>query len=145
MSSENVEAVRRCVDAVNRGDVEAVLRLVSDDFVLIPIRAATEGEYRGHAGVRAFISDNAETFDVFEADYAELRDLGDRVLALGTIHVRGKGSGVELDFPTGGIVQFDGGKMISWRDFGDHGRALEAAGLAGGVDARAQRRESRSE
>jgi hypothetical protein len=48
----------------------------------IPLRAATEGAYRGHAGFEKFVTDTTETFETFEPHF-ELRDLGDRVLAFG--------------------------------------------------------------
>jgi ketosteroid isomerase-like protein len=129
MSKENVELFRRLVDAINRGDVESALRLTVEDGVIIPLRAGTEGAYHGHDGLRAFIADNAQTFASFKADYPELRDLGDRLLAIGTIHIRGRESGVETDIPTAGVATFRAGKITRWEDFGDRQLAYGAAGL----------------
>jgi hypothetical protein len=59
-----------------------------------------------------------------------VRDLGDgRVLAIGMLHIRGRGGGAETDVPTAGIAILEGGKMTRWEDYGDRGKALEAAGL----------------
>jgi hypothetical protein len=59
-----------------------------------------------------------------------VRDLGDQVLAIGTLHIRGRGGGVETDVSTAGIASFDGrGNLIRWEDFGDRRLALEAVGL----------------
>jgi ketosteroid isomerase-like protein len=130
MSAENVRAFERAVEAVNRGDAEAALSIVSDDGVMLAARSPVEGAYRGHDGFRAWFADNAENFEVFQVTMAELRDLGDRVLAIGSIRIRGRGSGVETDIPTAGIASFDDGKLTRWEDFRERSRAIEAAGLA---------------
>jgi ketosteroid isomerase-like protein len=130
MSQEHVEAFCRLVEAVNRGDADAALQLVSEDAELILPRSATEGVYHGHDDVRTFFADNAETFDVFNAEYRDIRDLGDRVLATVTIHARGKGSGVETDQTSVVIVTFRGGKVTRWDTFADRQHAFEAAGLS---------------
>jgi hypothetical protein len=52
------------------------------------------------------------------------------VLAYGTIHVRGKGGGVAMDIPSGGVFDISDGKIVRWQDFGSKQRALEAVGLS---------------
>ena len=127
---DNVELFRRGADLFGRGD-EAVLELIDEDIELIALRSATEGAFRGHEGIRAFFADNRESFDLFEPDYYDVRDLGDgRVLALGKIRVRGRGSGAETEVPTAVIATIREGRMTRFRDYGEHGAALEAAGLA---------------
>jgi ketosteroid isomerase-like protein len=130
VSQSNVDVFLAGVQAINDGDVEAALRDAADDLVFLPLRSAVEGGYRGHAGLRNFVADNAQTFEVFRADYGEVRDLGDQILAIGTIHIRGRGGGVETHIPTAGIASFREGKMTRWEDFGDRQQALEAAGLS---------------
>jgi ketosteroid isomerase-like protein len=107
------------VEAVNRRDADGALQLVSEDAELILPRSATEGVYHGHDGVRTFLADNAETFDAFNAEYRDIRDLGDRVLATVTIHARGKGSGAETDQTSVVLVTFRGGKVTRWENFAD--------------------------
>ena len=97
-------------------------------FEFVPLRAATEGGYHGLSGIDRFIEDTREVFDKFEMHY-QYEDLGNQVLAWGTIHVRATGSGVETDIATGGLCEFKEGKIIRWEDFGSRERALEAAGL----------------
>ena len=142
MASENVERLRRLaarsniglfaqlVDAINREDIEALVRLTAEDVVLIPRRAATEGAYVGHDGVRSLFADTQAAFEVFRLEYPDVRDLGDRILAIGTVHVRGRGSHVETVGPSAGITTFREGKATRFEDFGDESRALEAAGPA---------------
>jgi ketosteroid isomerase-like protein len=129
MSQENVETVRRHLDAVGREDYPAALACLDSDLEWIPHRAATEGAYHGHEGWEQFVADTWENFDVFEPRF-DLRDLGGQVLAWGTIRVSGKGSGIDMEFPVGGIFDCSGGKITRWQDFGSKEKALEAAGLS---------------
>ena len=103
MSKENVELLRDTIDRWNRG--EAVLYAFHPDVEFLPRRVATEGVYRGLAGVERFFADTEQVFDRFELRW-DLLDLGgqaprEQVLVSGTIHVRARSSGIETDIPTG--------------------------------------------
>jgi ketosteroid isomerase-like protein len=130
MSQENMRLFEQGKDALDRGDMEAFLSLVDEHVVWIAARSAVEGAYHGHDGVRKFFADNEENFEVFEADWREVRDVDDeRILAIGRIHLRGRGSTVETDIPVAGIFTFKRGKLVKWEDFRDRAHALQAAGL----------------
>jgi len=131
MSQENIETIRRCDEAISRGDTDVYLLGIDPDVVFIPRRAAVEGAYYGHDGMRNHIAENADSYELFEVRNTEFHDLGDRILALGTVRVRGKESGVEVTHPTAFLVTFRDGKIISFQDFGERDEALEAAGLSG--------------
>ena len=132
MSQENVDAFKRATNALERGEVDDALleELIHPDVVFEPLRAPVAGAYRGYEGMRQFIADTAESFDVFWFDRPEIRDLGDRVLAIGTLHIRAAQGGPETDVPTAGIATYRDGRLIHWKDFGDREKALEAAGLS---------------
>src|SRR6266576_2405961 len=128
---ENVDLFHRLNAAVNRADVEYAIRHSTDDVLIIAARSAVEGTFVGHDGMRKFFADNAMNFEVFQGRYDDVRDLGeDRVLAIGTIHIRGRGAGVETDVPLAGIATYRDGKLSRWEDFRERRAALEAAGLA---------------
>jgi ketosteroid isomerase-like protein len=129
--SANTELFLRGADSFTRGDEAAIVQVVDEGIEFEPLRAATEGTFTGHEGIRAFLRDTRESFERFELDYSDVRDLeGGRVIALGTVHIRGRGSGVETDVPTAVIASFRDGRMTRFKDYGDHDAALEAAGLA---------------
>ena len=130
MSRENVEAFWRNLETFRNRDFEAWIALFHHDAEFVPQRAPIQGRYRGHAALREFVADNAESFDVFEPDYGDVRDLGERVLALGKLRVRGKGSGVEVEVPSALVLTYRDGKVARFEDFGDSRRALEATGLS---------------
>jgi ketosteroid isomerase-like protein len=129
MSQENVDAFRRGADAISRGDTLDIPEFVHPDAVFEPLRAGTEGAFLGHEGMRRFIADTEEMFAVFRISYTDIRDLGDRVLAIGSIRMRGRESGVETDVPSAAIAEYRDGLLWRYKDYGDRRSALRAAGL----------------
>jgi len=115
MSEENVELLRKLQDDWNRGERDFADEY-HRDVEFLPLRAATEGAYHGLPGIEAWIADTSDVFDKFEMNF-EFTELGERVLACGTIHVRARGSGVETDIETGGLFEFRDGRIVRWEDF----------------------------
>ena len=129
MAPEHVEMFLRGVDAINRLDATAVLEVVHEESVFEPLRSATEGAFVGPEGMRRFLADTADTFELFKATYTDIRDLGEgRLVAIGTIRMRGRGSGVESDVPSAAIVEFRDGLLARYKDYGDARLALQVAG-----------------
>jgi ketosteroid isomerase-like protein len=135
MSAENLEIARRAMDAASqRGlgeplDVELFADLVTSDFEwFAAIREGVEGatSYRGREGFEAYLAEYREVWDEYRAVIEEYRDLGDRVLGLGRIVGRGRGSGIRLDAPMGMIFEFRGDKLSRVRTYLDQGEALRA-------------------
>jgi ketosteroid isomerase-like protein len=134
MSEENVEAFKRGTAAMNRGDIEGMLEVVAPGVVWRDaINASFGGEatvYRGHGGVRDLFRDLYESFAEIEAGYRDFRDLGERLVALGELRMRGKESGAETKAPVAALTEWKGGKTIRVSTYLDHTEALEAAGLS---------------
>ena len=92
MSQENIEAFKRATEAYNRRDVDALLKELDPEVewhsaLLIPFGGeATVG--RGHDGVREVLSEVNEALAEIHLDYPEIRDLGDRIVAIGHIRTR---------------------------------------------------------
>jgi ketosteroid isomerase-like protein len=127
-SPDHIELFLRGTDAINRLDVEAALEFVDEDTVFEPLRSQTEGAFLGVEGMRRFLADTAETFDLFKATYPDIRDLGDgRLLAIGTIRIRGRESRVESSVTTAAVVQFRAGMLERYKDYGDPRLARQAA------------------
>jgi ketosteroid isomerase-like protein len=119
------------MDAMNRMDAAVLLGMVDDDSVFEPLRSATEGAFVGAEGMRRFLADTAEAFDLFKASYTDVRDLGDgRLLAIGTLRMRGRASRLESDIQTAAVVEFRDGVLVHYKDYGDARLALDATGLS---------------
>jgi limonene-1,2-epoxide hydrolase len=132
MSEEHMELVRRVFENRNVAEIgeTEVRSIFHADVEFLPRRAATEGAYRGIAGIEKFRADTDQVFEKFEVHY-ELLDLGERIVAWGKIDVRARASGIEVDVPMGGVFEFRDGKIVRWEDFGSKDHALKAVGLEG--------------
>jgi hypothetical protein len=83
MSEENVEIMRAVMNAFAREDFPAFLPLMDPDINFEPRLAGVEGSYTGHDGVQRFFADAFESFEILDASYPNIRDIGDQVLVLG--------------------------------------------------------------
>src|SRR6266498_5182070 len=130
MSQENVEAFKRATKAGNRRDFEAMLEELDPEVEWHPgMPALLGGEtkvYRGHEGVRELVRDLDESFADFHTEYSEIRDLGDRLVAIGRIRTVGKASGAVTESPFCYVGEFRHGKVVGVRTFLDPKEALEA-------------------
>jgi ketosteroid isomerase-like protein len=140
MSEENRARFSDATEAFNRlgADVENLdedairkwLDAMDPEIRFEPQQAALQGTYVGQQGAMQWLADLAEHYEHGQIKYAEIRDLGDQVLGLGTLHFVGRGSGIETDVPAAILMTFRDGLITRLQDFGgDRARALEAAGL----------------
>jgi ketosteroid isomerase-like protein len=58
-----------------------------------------------------------------------VRDLGNDVLAIGGIHLRARGSGLDLKEPMGWVFEFRDGQLARMRFYAQPAEALAAVGL----------------
>jgi ketosteroid isomerase-like protein len=135
MSRENVEAVRRGVQAWNADDLDAFLAELDPEVEWHPsIEPALEGgetTYRGHDGARKAWDDyRGGAWERLTMRIQEIRDLGKSVLVLGQAALTARTTGLEFTEEVGSLMTFRGGKVITSQDFLSHAEALEAAGLS---------------
>ena len=133
MSQENVDAVARFAEANNRRDVEAMLEALDAGVEWhSAILGSLRGEaavYRGHEGIRELYKDLYGAFSDFRIEFAEFRDLGDRVVGIGRWVTRGEESGVVSTHPLAVVVDLKNAKAFRVQAYLDPKEALEAAGL----------------
>lgn len=93
-----LEIVARAHQALNEGDVDALVALCTPDFRLdMSDRVLNPAIYEGHEGIRRFYSEVTEVWESFTWEPVELEEVDEVVLVL--VHSRGRGShsGLELD------------------------------------------------
>ncbi len=129
MSREYVQRMREGIEAMNRRDIDAVLVGMHPEVRFEHRLAALQGSFVGVDGVGRWFADLAEAFDTWHIHCPDIRDLDDRVLALGTIRATGRESGVETEFPLSIVARYEDGLLVDFVDYGDKEKALEAAGL----------------
>jgi ketosteroid isomerase-like protein len=130
MSRDNVDRFLKATEAFNSGDVEAWLEPYDTEVVFEPQVAAVEGASVGHDGMRAFAATIGDLYDRFQVRFHDVRDLGDRVLALGKASSLGRGSGIGQDQPLAVVASFRDGRITHFKDYGAADQALEAVGLS---------------
>jgi len=131
VSQENVELVKRLINAFNEREVDAFAALTTPDFEWTTSMMAVEGEvFRGRAGIDLYFERMREVWDDFRTIASEYRDLGERVLLLGRIEGRGLGSGVPVNAPVDIVCDIRDGKISRVHSYLDHEEALRAAGLS---------------
>jgi ketosteroid isomerase-like protein len=139
MSQENVERFVAIAEAFNQiaqapddpfPHLQGLLGAMDSTIQFHPQQAVLEGGYAGHEGVMQWLVDIAEHYRDGHIRVAEVRDLQDRVLALGTLHFTARASGIETEAPLGVVASFHDGLITQFTDYGDHTQAIEAAGLS---------------
>jgi ketosteroid isomerase-like protein len=134
MSQENVEACKRALEAAERRDLEGLIEELDPAVEWHPGLSVLLGGkatvYRGYEGVRESFQEREELFPEWHHEVSEIRDLGERVVVIGRVRVRGRESGAETESPFGYLVDFKDGKAIRIWSYLDPQEALEAAGLS---------------
>jgi ketosteroid isomerase-like protein len=134
MSQENVELAGRVLDALAQRDAARLIEL-SDPEVrwhsfFAEVTFGAGGGYHGHDGIRQYVSDLNDAWEIVRADVDDGLGVGDIALLVGRIHYRGKSSGVETASPAGWMVKFRNGKVLRFRAFQEPAQVLEDAGLS---------------
>ena len=132
MSHENVEIMRKGIEAWNQHDVDLWLSYAAPDIEWAPAGPAAVERivYRGHDEVASGFAAIWETWDVFHFEESEIRDLGDSVLWLGRVRMRGRASHIDLDQEFAVHARLQDGQVTTVHTFLAWREALEASGLA---------------
>jgi ketosteroid isomerase-like protein len=132
MSQATIRLAQGWFERWNRGD-RFLPEEIHPDVELI---TQLQPPLHGHDGFRRWITEIDEQFEEWRLVPEEWREAGDdRVLALGHIHIRGHGSGVEFDQPMGWVIEVEAEKLRRIRTFLDHAAAIETAGAPAEPDA----------
>jgi ketosteroid isomerase-like protein len=131
VSEENVEIVRRVIDARNRGDREAAFAYAAPDieFDYSGSAGPWAGIYRGVAATQRLWDGMDEVFSEFRWEPEEFIDAGEAVVVIMRFHSRGRGSGVETVSRGAQVYWLNDGKVVRYRQCQNRAEALEAAGL----------------
>ena len=131
MSQENVEIVRRIVDAIrDRRWEEATRQLAPDAELHGTVGGLTEGSvWRGPEQIRDFFEQDAEAWDERRLEAERFIDAGDCVVVPLHEFRRGKGSGVETETDTAMVYEVRDGRAVRIQGYMDRGQAFEAAGV----------------
>jgi ketosteroid isomerase-like protein len=135
--SENVALVRRSLEAICAWDVDTLLELYAPDVRMLPLTGTRveSGGYRGHEGVRAYMSEAHDLWEVLEPVGDMFTEVGDYVLVTGRCRVRGRSSGAESNPVCAWAIGVRDGRIVSHRACESYEEALRVAGVEPAEDA----------
>ena len=123
------ELVRNIIDALNRGDVDAMLAHMHPDFEWTPLESSPVARVcRGHDQVRGYVEDWLSTFESLRLDLGEPTEVGDRVIAPVSGHGRGRASGLALETRFCQLWTVCGGTALGMKEYATREDALDAIG-----------------
>jgi ketosteroid isomerase-like protein len=131
VADQNVQTARQTFEAIRRRDIDGLVEFYDPDIEFQPLTGMEVelGGYLGHTGVRRYLEEAAEVWDVMLPHADDLRAVGDHVVILGGCAVRGRGSGAVSDNPMAWVLTFRDGKVTRHRAYRTSEEALEAVGL----------------
>jgi ketosteroid isomerase-like protein len=129
MSQENVEVVRRTLDAFLRADVETALSFYDPDVEWDGTNLPDGQIARGHEAIMEHLTRWAAQWDEWTVEVERIVGAdSDRVVVF--LRERGRSaSGLNMDEVHAEVYDLRGGKIVRRRGFSDPSEALEVAGL----------------
>ena len=104
MSQENVEMVRRGLEAFNRGDLDEALEMYDPQ---VEVKTLLSGSANGREEVRAVILDREKEMGAVQYVPKDLIDAGDTIVGVVRAAGTGRFSGIsDTDFPAGQQLAF---------------------------------------
>ena len=126
------QRIRTAFERWNRADYSFDDQLMHPDIEIRSLTGLlTGGVYRGREGLAEWAREVTESFDEWSLVVDEVEETGPtRVLAVGSVHFRGRESGVAIDAPCAWLVDHEGGLVTRFEVFAN--RVSEARAIAAG-------------
>jgi ketosteroid isomerase-like protein len=130
MPEDNVETVRRHIEAWNRRDLTTWLALFHPDGELdwLRSRGPLKGVYRDHGKLEGFWVAFWSTFEDIQLEVHGFTEVGSEVVVPNTAHLRGR-QGIEVIARSTFVFTLENGQITRLRMFQERAEALEAVGL----------------
>ncbi len=130
MSEQNIDLVRRSIEAYNKSDFDA-LELINDPDVELDwsaSRGLQAGVYRGWEEVRGFYDNYLGTFENVKLEPERFIEAGNSVVVPNSAQVRGR-DGIETTAHSALVFEVRGGRIARICLYQETGEALAAAGV----------------
>jgi ketosteroid isomerase-like protein len=137
MSQENVEIVRKSLEANRSDDIDASIELLDDiwdqNAEYLSVMGAVEPQtyHGGRDGIRRYFNDMAEAWQVWRNEVEDVFDVGpNTVVATFSTHATGKDTGAAVVAQLGAVFVLSDGKIVRGQTYPSRAEALEAVGLS---------------
>jgi uncharacterized protein len=129
-TQESLAVVKGVYEAFNRGDIRAMVEMMTEDvdwtFPGIRVPSPYAGQFKGRVAVGKFFESLAANEDLQAFEVREFIAEGDSVVALGYYRSRIKATGRTLEGEWAQVFRMRNGKVVSSRYYVDTA-AVEAA------------------
>jgi ketosteroid isomerase-like protein len=122
--SQAIDLIREGYAALNDGRHAEWAAALPSDFELIPPTASIAGSFVGPEGVVSFFDDAFEAWETMRIELEEVIEFDGRVVVLGRIRNRGRGSGMDLDVVMAHVWTIENDVPIRAEMIGDRDEAL---------------------
>ena len=132
MSGDNVEVVRRSIEAWNRQDRDGLRALYRSEAEVDWSRSRSpfKGVYRGRDEIEKFWDVFWSTWEDVRLETHDFTEAGSEVVVWNTAHMRGR-DGIEVSARTALVFTVENEEITCLRLFDEQDEALEAVGLTG--------------
>ncbi len=133
MSEEDISTLRRSYEALNRGDIDAVLQDFDPQIEWHELEGHPQvaGLFRGTDAVaNEVFATVPEHWDEFEADPHDFIDAGEHIIVTGHFRGRPKGDGGTLDAHFAHVWRMRDGKAVHFTNYADTRAWAQAMGRA---------------
>jgi ketosteroid isomerase-like protein len=130
VSQENVEFVVAAYDHLNRGEVDTLIDLCDDGFVMdMTERVFNPDMYRGKHELQRFYEGVRSAWDTYLWEVEETRAVDDAVVAMLHCRAQARVGGPPVDWRVAWLWRFRQGRPVSLRFYRERASALKAVGL----------------
>lgn len=127
---ENADTVRAAVEALVRGDIEALVSISHPDVEWVPLLSAISGEsYRGHEGLREWYRQWTDVFGGVESKTISVEEHGDDVLVESEVYASGLEDAPPVGQRIATVVTIRDGKASRAEVFADRDEARRRVGI----------------
>jgi uncharacterized protein len=129
MQKDNSSLIESLYDSFLRGDLDAILEIISDDAELIvygPAELPFTGHFRGQSGTKQFLEALTTTQDDITAEITERIVQGNSVVIIGSYSAKIKATGKTIHTPIAHVWTVESGKITRFLDFFDTAAAQAA-------------------
>jgi ketosteroid isomerase-like protein len=125
MPNDTAQLLRQFYEGLNSSDLEAVMSLCDQHVeVYIPPDQMSANAPRGQKRVADYLQDWLQTWDEYQAELEDFREVDQRVIAFIRARARGKGSRFDTETENADIFTLQDGKITHLRLYVDRDEAL---------------------
>jgi ketosteroid isomerase-like protein len=130
MSENNLEIVRRAIEAFNGGELDRALGWADPEIEWVVAREHPDAAtHRGRGAVASYLREWQDTLEELRLETDRVVEVGDTVVTVGKMCGVGAGSGAAVEIPIAFVSYVREGRTVRVEEYLNPAHALRAVGL----------------